>query len=57
MNMKIHDLHPRRTLDLVLTICEVSTRVGYSDPGYFARVFRRKTGMAPREWRLSRDVA
>ena len=25
-------------------------RVGYADPFYFSRVFRRRTGVAPREW-------
>jgi two-component system response regulator YesN len=37
--------------DLTLNITEVARKVGYDDPGYFARRFRRKTGMSPREWR------
>lgn len=37
--------------DLTLSIAEVARRVGYDDPGYFARRFCRKIGMAPREWR------
>lgn len=36
-----------------LPISEVARRVGLSDPGYFARVFRRSNGMTPREWRQS----
>ncbi|MDT7638727.1 MAG: hypothetical protein QOC83_3015, partial [Pseudonocardiales bacterium] len=29
-------------------------RVGYPDGGYFARVFRREHGVAPRDWRAAR---
>lgn len=36
-----------------LPISEVGRRVGLSDPGYFARVFRRSNGMTPRAWRQS----
>lgn len=36
-----------------LPIGEVARRVGLSDPGYFARVFRRTNGVTPREWRQS----
>lgn len=34
------------------SIREVATAVGYKDPNYFARVFRRETGLTPREFRL-----
>ena len=34
-----------------LNIGEVARRAGYDDPGYFARRFRRETGLAPRVWR------
>lgn len=37
--------------DLTLSILEVSLRSGFKDPGYFAKVFRKKTGQAPGEWR------
>lgn len=36
-----------------LPINEIARRVGLSDPGYFARVFRRTNGMTPRAWRQS----
>lgn len=36
-----------------LPIAEVARRVGLSDPGYFARTFRRSNGMTPRAWRQS----
>ena len=32
---------------------EVAAQVGYSDPSYFARVFKKHFGMSPREYRLS----
>ena len=34
-----------------LPVNEVGRRVGLSDPGYFARVFRQVNGVSPREWR------
>jgi len=32
-------------------IAWVATEVGFEDPLYFSRVFRRRTGRSPREWR------
>ena len=37
--------------DLTLNIGEVALKAGFYDPGYFARRFRQKTGMSPRQWR------
>jgi AraC-like DNA-binding protein len=34
-----------------LQIGEIAWRCGYADPSYFARVFRRRFGMGPRDWR------
>lgn len=34
-----------------LTVSEVGSMVGYPDANYFAKVFRRKTGMTPKEYR------
>lgn len=34
-----------------LTVATVGARVGYRDPGYFIRTFRRVHGMAPQAWR------
>ncbi len=31
-------------------VSEAARRTGYADPFYFSRVFRRRTGLAPREW-------
>ena len=32
-------------------VAEVAGRVGFTDPGYFARVFRRDHGVSPQAWR------
>jgi AraC-like DNA-binding protein len=37
--------------DLTLNVNEIARLVGYDDPGYFARRFRQRTGVSPREWR------
>lgn len=34
-----------------LRISEIARRVGYEDPCYFSRVFRKRTGLSPRAWR------
>jgi AraC-like DNA-binding protein len=34
-----------------LSIGEVAWRNGFLDPGYFARLFRKRFGITPREWR------
>ncbi|WP_090887105.1 AraC family transcriptional regulator [Pedobacter rhizosphaerae] len=30
---------------------EIAYLVGFADPKYFARQFRKKFGMSPRDWR------
>jgi AraC-like DNA-binding protein len=35
-----------------LSVKEVAAATGYADAGYFARVFRRRTGQTPRDYRL-----
>lgn len=37
-----------------LSLKEVSYRVGYKDPNYFSRVFKKVTGVAPSEYRSKR---
>ena len=37
--------------DMMINIKDVSTEVGYRDSNYFARVFKRSTGMTPTEYR------
>jgi AraC-like DNA-binding protein len=38
----------------VANVSEAALRVGYEDPFYFSRVFRRRTGLAPRDWAAGR---
>jgi AraC-like DNA-binding protein len=45
-------LQARRLLaTTALPVAEVGRRVGYPDPGYFARVFGRANGTSPARWR------
>ncbi|NWG52600.1 MAG: AraC family transcriptional regulator [Hydrogenophilaceae bacterium] len=37
-----------------LQIAEIALQCGYLDPSYFARAFRRRFGMGPRDWRRVR---
>jgi AraC-like DNA-binding protein len=34
-----------------LPIADIAFRTGFLDPGYFARLFRKRFGITPREWR------
>jgi AraC-like DNA-binding protein len=34
-----------------LSIAEIAFRAGFLDPGYFTRLFRKRFGITPREWR------
>jgi transcriptional regulator GlxA family with amidase domain len=45
-----------RTLlrETALTVKEVAFRCGFESEQYFCRLFRRKTGLAPGEWRRSK---
>ena len=36
---------------------EISYQIGYSDPHYFSYVFRKQTGLSPREFRQQAQVA
>jgi AraC-like DNA-binding protein len=41
----------RLLVETGLTVEEVGQQAGYSDPGYFARLFRRAHGVTPVGWR------
>lgn len=41
----------RLLADTDLAVAEIGRRVGWGDPPHFARIFRRRTGCAPAEWR------
>lgn len=43
----------RRLADPNLTIKEISYAVGFNDPNYFTRVFRKLTGQSPSEYRAA----
>jgi AraC-like DNA-binding protein len=46
-----------RLQDLTLSISEVALQSGFVDPNYFAKVFHKRTGLSPREWRLPKPDA
>ncbi len=39
--------------DLELKIKEIAYQVGFRNPDYFCRIFKRKTGLSPTEWRMA----
>ncbi|WP_370949539.1 AraC family transcriptional regulator [Amycolatopsis sp. cg5] len=39
-----------------LTVRQVASRVGFADPAYFCRFFRRETGLSPGDFRRAGDV-
>jgi AraC-like DNA-binding protein len=38
-----------------LNVTQVAIRVGYADPLYFSRVFKKRTGVSPRHWMRSQQ--
>jgi AraC-like DNA-binding protein len=57
----IQRLHQRMKLEWARTllasgrynVAQTARRVGYGDPLYFSRVFKKCTGMSPRNWRVN----
>ena len=39
-----------------LTVRQVATRVGFADPAYFCRFFRRETGLSPGDFRRGGEI-
>ena len=50
------DIRIKRAKELLRTTTlrssEIADQVGYNDPHYFSLVFRRTTGLSPKEFRL-----
>ena len=44
-------------LDTQLNIAEIARRVGYDNPTYFGRLFRKNTGRTPKQYRREREAA
>lgn len=56
-NLRVEDARRRLESD-GLPVEEISAAVGYEDPSFFRRLFRRRTGLSPGEYRrLFRPVA
>ena len=47
LNLRLN--HAKRLLG-TLPVAEVAARVGFADPLYFSRLFKRKVGVAPTRW-------
>lgn len=39
-------------MDNKYKISDIATRVGYDDPGYFSQVFKKQTGLTPRQFKV-----
>lgn len=35
------------------SICEIASKIGYADPYYFSRIFKKKVGISPQKYRKS----
>ena len=44
-------VHPDLLTGTALTVRQVAARVGFTDPAYFCRFFRRETGLSPGRFR------
>lgn len=51
---KIIDIAKERILNLDKSIVEVSLELGYKYPHHFSRLFKRKTGFSPIDYRENR---
>jgi len=49
-NLRIKEA-TRLLIDSTMKIYEISDAIGYSDQNYFSAIFKRYTGVSPREYR------
>lgn len=49
-NLRVEEAK-RRLETSDMAVDEISARVGYEDPAFFRRLFRRRTGLKPSEYR------
>ncbi len=50
LHMKINKA--KEWLDMGLSVKEIAYRLAFQDPCYFSRLFTKKTGVSPTEWRV-----
>jgi AraC family transcriptional activator of pobA len=53
INGKLIDEAQRELLFTQIPVQEIGFRLGFTDPAYFSRFFRTRTGLSPRQWRRS----
>lgn len=55
INDYITRLRVRKAKELLknpdIKLCDICNEIGYSDPGYFSKIFRRSTNLSPSEYR------
>ena len=44
-------------MDRSLTILDISLRIGYDDPGYFSKVFKKNIGVSPSQYRKQTSMS
>ena len=58
--MYLNDLRMAKAVELLkdisINIKEISGRVGYRDANYFTRIFKKKMGMTPSEFRNKKEM-
>ena len=54
-HMRIYANRPRSYRNLPLRIGEIAEKLGFEDIDYFSKVFRKTTGISPREYRRKND--
>lgn len=53
LNLRLFEAE-KRLLETGLSVAEIAAETGFGDPNYFSRLFARRKGVPPREWRRTR---